>query len=257
MLLLSKEIEFLRNIRVDFTTLYVEDNEEIRLQTANILSSFLPKVISAADGLEGITVYKQYKDSNNFKDIDLIISDIEMPKQNGLEMLTEIKKINPSISIIIISAYSNTEYFLEAINIGIDGYLLKPYTSDEISSVLFKTIKKQYDANLSDLKNSCNLIDNNLIYIGYGYTYNFVEELLFYKNTPIKLSKKETTFFKVLLDAKGSVVSSYAIECNLWPDTTVNNHSLRALVYRLRSKLNCELIETIPSFGYRLSFDTI
>ena len=72
-----------------------------------------------------------------------------------------------------------TEYFLEAINIGIDNYLLKPYTSDEISSVLFKTIKKQYDANIHDVKNACNLIDNNLIYIGYGYSYNFIENLLF------------------------------------------------------------------------------
>jgi len=255
--LLKKEIEFLKNIRVDFTTLYVEDNEEIRLQTINILNNFLPKVISASNGADGIELYKKYKDSDELKDIDLIISDIEMPKQNGLEMLAQIKEINPTIAIIIISAYSNTEYFLEAINIGIDNYLLKPYTSDEISSVLFKTIKKQYDANIHDVKNACNLIDNNLIYIGYGYSYNFIENLLFYKDSPVKLSKKETTFFKILLEAKGSVVSAYAIECHIWPDTSINNHSLRALVYRLRAKLNCELIETLPSFGYRLSFEII
>ncbi len=84
--------EVLKNIIVEtkkLVLLYVEDDERIAIQTMNILKKFFDNIIYAKDGEEGVNKF-------NESHIDLIISDINMPNLNGLEMLQQIKSINPS-----------------------------------------------------------------------------------------------------------------------------------------------------------------
>ena len=107
-------ISILKNI----TILYAEDEKSLRLITLNILKGFTKKQYVAENGLEGLELFKQ-----NEEEIDLIITDVNMPQMNGLEMIKEIKQINPNIPIIVATAFSNTEYLsLEAIDIGVDKY---------------------------------------------------------------------------------------------------------------------------------------
>ena len=94
-------LNFLKNIDNNFTILFVEDNDTLLMQIINTLQKIFPNIVTAKDGEEGIELYTKYKNSKELQDIDLIISDIEMPKKNGLLMLSEIKDVSPDIPIII------------------------------------------------------------------------------------------------------------------------------------------------------------
>jgi len=137
----------------DITVLYVEDEDALRMVTTNILKGFTKTQYIAEDGLKGLELFKEHQDK-----IDLIISDINMPEMTGLEMSAEIKKINPRMPIIITTAFSNTEYLLEAINMGIDKYVMKPVDIKNlldtmVNSLTYHELKNLYTDNLTGLPN--------------------------------------------------------------------------------------------------------
>jgi diguanylate cyclase (GGDEF)-like protein len=140
------------------TILYVEDEEDIQRTTAEILGKFVKKIILAKDGIEGLELFK-----SNSETIDIIISDVNMPKMDGLEMSKAIKEINHNIPIIITSAYSDTDYLLKSIDIGIDKYVLKPIDIEQlvqkmIYSLHYFQLKDLYTDSLTGLKNRNHLI---------------------------------------------------------------------------------------------------
>ena len=96
--------------------LYVEDDKALLQETSNILEKIFKCVDTARSGAEGLLKFTQ----NHY---DLVITDIEMPDLNGLEMSQKIKEIDPQVPIVVISAYSNSSYLIEAINIGINYYV--------------------------------------------------------------------------------------------------------------------------------------
>ncbi len=126
----EKIIEKTKQLRV----LFVEDNEEARKTIANLLKRFFINLKTATNGKEGLEKFKSEK-------FDLVITDINMPEMNGLDMLREIKKIDNNVYSIVVTAYNETEYFLDAIKIGVDGFILKPIDLEQIISVLEKIIK--------------------------------------------------------------------------------------------------------------------
>ncbi|MFK2823079.1 EAL domain-containing response regulator [Arcobacter sp. YIC-80] len=142
-------ISILKNI----TILYAEDEKDLRDVTHQILKGFTKKQYLAQDGQEGLELFKKNQD-----EIDLIITDVNMPNMNGLEMVKEIKKINMNIPIIVATAFSNKEYLLEAIDIGVDKYVLKPIDVAKLlqvmsQSLLYHELKDLYIDKLTNLPN--------------------------------------------------------------------------------------------------------
>jgi len=109
--------------------LYVEDDKALLEETTTILQKIFKSVDTARSGAEGLLKFTQNR-------YDFVITDIEMPELNGLEMSEQIKEINPNMPIVIISAYSNSSYLIEAINIGINYYVLKPILLPQLLSTL-------------------------------------------------------------------------------------------------------------------------
>jgi YesN/AraC family two-component response regulator len=99
--------------------LYVEDDETIQMVFSNILKKFIKHLYIAKNGKEGLEKFKQ-------KNPDLIITDIQMPKMNGIEMIKNIRDENKTIPIIITTAFNDINYAIEAIKLGVDGFFLKP-----------------------------------------------------------------------------------------------------------------------------------
>ncbi len=142
-------ISILKNI----TILYAEDEKDLREVTHQILKGFTKKQFVAKNGQEGLDLFKEHEN-----EIDLIITDVNMPVLNGLEMVKEIKKINLNIPIIVATAFSNKEYLLEAIDIGIDKYVLKPIDIAKLlqvmsQSLLYHELKELYIDTLTNLPN--------------------------------------------------------------------------------------------------------
>jgi len=115
--------------------LYVEDNKDAREMTTMILEDFFDTIIVAVDGSDG---YKKFHENT----IDLVITDINMPKMNGLEMCKEIRKIDNNIPLIILSAHNEDNFFIDSISNGISGYLLKPIDVDLLTTLISRIIQK-------------------------------------------------------------------------------------------------------------------
>lgn len=120
----------------NITILYVEDQEEIKNFTCEILKSFVKEVIPASNGEEGLELYKINKDK-----IDIVISDINMPKLNGLEMYEQMLKIKKNIPVIITSAHTDTNFYQKALNLGISSYTLKPIDLYDMVNNIIKLLE--------------------------------------------------------------------------------------------------------------------
>ena len=118
---------FTKSLRV----LLVEDNDAARKAMTDLLNNFFDNIITAEDGAVGLQKFK----SGNF---DLIVTDINMPNMNGLEMIKEMRKHNATIPIIILTAFQEPKYLLESIKYSIDAYIVKPINLEELQ----KTINK-------------------------------------------------------------------------------------------------------------------
>ena len=119
--------EFLQTL----TVLYVEDDDSIRTSLSNIFKKVFAEVIICNDGEEGINQFKYYTEEKNAK-INLIVSDINMPNKNGIEMVQEIRELNQDIPIIFTTAHGESDYLLEAIKLKISYYALKPINTSEL-----------------------------------------------------------------------------------------------------------------------------
>ena len=115
--------------------LYVEDNKETRESTLEMLQRFFHYVKTAENGLEGVKIFQE-------EEFDLLLTDINMPIMNGLEMIQKIKKIKPSLSVLVLSAHNEINYFLESIKLGVDGYILKPVNIRQLMDTLKKVVEK-------------------------------------------------------------------------------------------------------------------
>lgn len=114
---------------LDSSILYIEDDVITREQFSRFLTSQCKILYTASNGEEGLELFKQHEP-------DIIITDIEMPKLDGLKMAKEIRKLSLSTQIIIISAYKKSEYLLEAVNLQLTQYLIKPLSLRKITDAL-------------------------------------------------------------------------------------------------------------------------
>ena len=113
----------------------MEDEEELRETMSQYLSKLFKKVFTCKDGQEGIEAFKN-------EIYDVVITDLQMPKLDGLTMIKTIKAINPNQEIIVTSAYTETSYFMECIRQGVSGYIIKPINFDQLNGELYKLLSK-------------------------------------------------------------------------------------------------------------------
>ncbi len=128
-------IKKLKKISKSFKVLYVEDEEDLRESVVVYLRKFFKEVVSAKDGEEGLEKYR-------FGDFDIVITDIQMPNMDGIEMAKKIKELNYQQEILIISAYKGVEYFSESIKVGVSGYIIKPINYMQMNQELYKIVDK-------------------------------------------------------------------------------------------------------------------
>ena len=148
----NEKLQMLIESNKDLTVLYVEDSDVVRESTFGMLEEFFSNVDCARDGEEGLYKYnKHYQD--NFHYYDIVITDINMPKMNGIEMSQSILTLNEDQMILVISAHNESDYLLKLINMGISNFILKPIEITKFQKMIFriltslenkKMLKEQY-----------------------------------------------------------------------------------------------------------------
>jgi len=215
----------------NLTILYVEDDTIIRENAISYLENYFKMVFEAQDGEEGFEIYEEERP-------DIIISDIEMPKLDGLELARKIRKKDKTTPIIIATAFTDTSYLLQAVELQLIKYMTKPISSKKLKEAL----------NL--VREHLNL--NNIIRLDDTSSYDKLNQTLFITSTLIDLTHRELQLFDLLARNHHRVVNYEEIEHAVWYEEVMSKDALRALVRTLRMKLQGDYIENISGFGYRL-----
>ena len=119
----------------NITVLYVEDEENIRTAISGLLGPLFKDLLLAENGEEGVSLFEE-----NQENIDLIITDINMPKLNGLDMLAKIKEISPFVPMLITTAHNDVSFLHKAIEVGVTGYVNKPIDIRKLLEIVKKNI---------------------------------------------------------------------------------------------------------------------
>lgn len=219
----------MKNLKV----LIVEDEIDLANLIKSSIKELFFKVVIAKDGLEAIKKFDSFKP-------DIIISDIMMPNLNGLEMSKKIKERYSETPIVILSAHSHKEMLLEAIDLGISKYFIKPFDIEEFIEYL-KELSKKINKN-----KSIKLKDN--------FVFDFNNLSLYQNDILVNLTKRERQFLALLIENKNSYVTTFDIKKTLWENEIVSDERLRTFIKRLRAKTSKELIENVSSCGYMVLF---
>ncbi len=128
--------QYTKNLRL----LYVEDEKSVRDESAELLSHFFKSVTICEDGLEALAYYKSVYYEKNLK-FDIVLTDILMPRLNGIDLIKEILTINPKQPICVVSAQDDVSNLIEIINLGINNFILKPLQQKQFVEIFYKMVR--------------------------------------------------------------------------------------------------------------------
>lgn len=215
------------------SVLLVEDDENTRFAIAQSLQIYCKNIKVAKDGLEGFDMF--FKDS-----FDIVITDINLPNLNGLEMLNEIKKRTGHIESIIITSYDTSENIIASIKIGAYNYLRKPFKIEELQTTILLATK-----NLCDEK----------IYLKNIYEYDLGTKILYKNGAVVPFTKIQSKLFYLLISNINKPVSYEMIENFVWNDKFMSTEALRMAIKKIRLKTQNNIIENISGIGYIIKQD--
>lgn len=129
----------------DLTILYAEDENGIQQKVSQVLELYVNNVITASDGEELLELYKQYKPS-------ILLIDINMPNKDGLTALKEIRQEDINTPVIVMTAHTEKEYLMNAVELHITKYLVKPFNKKAVLEALDACINLLIQKNDSIIK---------------------------------------------------------------------------------------------------------
>ncbi len=225
--------------------LLVEDEELARKTLAFYLNTIFDEVVVACDGADALEIIKKSFDKK--ENFDLIITDLNMPNVNGMQMIDEILKLIPNQRFIIVSAHKNEEDLLKLINLRVSGYFVKPLNIDNMMEML----QKAKEEVLLDKQPKIQEKTNKLLKLNNSYTFDLETNKLYNKGIIVKLSKKESEVLEILIENLGVLISVDKFKELIWNDITINDSSFRTVMKRLKDKIkDDDFIISHKGYGY-------
>jgi DNA-binding response OmpR family regulator len=217
----------------DISILIAEDEEKLLRSMVEYLQLFFTNVYATGDGK---SAYARYKSDHP----DIIIADIHMPHMDGLTLIKKIRETDRETKIIITTAHSDKEKLLQAIELNLVKYLIKPVQSDILKSLLFTLVEE-----IRDTHTSIPLIE--------GYRWDRTKKRLFHENREIELKQRERKVIDLLISKAEQTVSSIDIYNHLYedqPERDFSSDAVTSLIKRLRQKLPKGTLKSIYGVGY-------
>ncbi len=214
-----------------YSILCVEDEDGIRKRVVNTLKYYFNDVLEASNGRDGYDLYCEHKP-------DIILSDIEMPSRNGIEMVRKVRENDLKTIIIMVTAYSKEEYLLDLINLNINHYILKPVNSENLLNGITKSLGDKLTKKIK---------------FSHNCYFDVKRNELFFNEEIINLRKRDKEFLLLLYKNKEQVLSYEQIDEYIWNDRTMSMSALKTFIKELRKKLPLDLIQNVPQVGYKLN----
>ena len=224
-------------MKKNITILYVDDNDFIREEAVEYLSLLYTNVLEAKNGEEALKIYSRSKPN-------IIITDIEMPIINGLQMVKSIRRKDKQTPIIIVTAFMNPEYLLEAIELRLVKYILKPMTNHKLDIAL-------------SLAHECleEEVDNCIVELSSNSFYDKLNRTLVINKEVIELTHNEIMLLTLLLKNSNVITTYREIKNKIWNYEENYRDSLRSLIRSLRYKLGTIIIKNISGIGYKINIE--
>lgn len=218
--------------------LYIEDEEIIKENIKKTLTLFCENIFDASNIEDAKIILQKYR-------IDIVITDINLPNINGIEFIKEFRKIDKKIPILILSAYTDKNYLLEAIKLKLTDYLTKPIDFKSLQLALYKCVDE--------------ILENSRYVISFknSIEFNVLHKKLFCKNNneEMLLTSKELMLLEYLVKHSNRIVSIDELKNYIWEDELESTDSaLKNLLNKIRKKIGKDSILNISGVGYRLDY---
>ena len=219
-----------------YSVLFIEDEVEIRDNYTRYLKRRFTHVYEASDGESGYELYKSKKP-------EIIILDINLPKMSGLELLRKIRLNDEKTKVIMLTAFSDTKSLLDAVELKLVKYLIKPVTRSELKSALETAV---------DEFNNFDVISKRSIDLNEGYTYDCKEGIVLLNGLEINFTKKEKLIVRLLFTSPNTIFSYDDIIMQVWDDYEGDKISpLKTMIKNIRKKLPQDTIKNVFGVGYK------
>jgi len=220
--------------------LIVEDETIVALDIKNALTQLDYHVTNIAINYDD-AIQSVKEDEPNIILMDISLSE----SKDGIETAIAIQKIK-NIPILYLTAFSDDDTIDRAVKTNPIGYLIKPFKREELKSTIHLGLYKLEQSNNEK-------INHEYKHIGDNYYYDLKAKKLYYKQKYIKLGDKESLLLNLLItNPSENYIPFSDLECQIWPNELVSNSALRTLLYRLRTKMNPDLIESVPYLGCKM-----
>ena len=212
--------------------LIVEDEDMIREGISDYLTDCGYETIQAADGLEALEQFSNHQ-------VALVLLDIQMPKLNGLEVLSEIRKSSP-VPVLMLTAFQDEEYKMSAFAALADGYLEKPFSLSLLKVRVDAIFKRYYDVSRI---------------FTYGDTQvDFDSYSAKVAGQEVAVNAKELEILNYLVKNEGRALTRSQIIDAVWKmtDEVPFDRVIDVYIKELRKKLDLDCILTVRNVGYKL-----
>lgn len=216
--------------------LYVDSNLKIRKQHTLFMRENGLKVLEAEDIVQAHSLYQKHK-------VDIIVMDIIFPNENGLELIRHLRNQEFLTPVIITTSVSDQNSLLDAINLNITRYLIKPFLKDELIDVLKFIIKKLL---------VCHTVNFSNLHEGYYYD-ALNKAICHFDGAVATLSTKEYRLIELLLSNREKTIPYSVIETTLWQGLDMSMDALRTLVRGIRKKSYPSIISNQNGIGYKIT----
>lgn len=213
--------------------LYVEDDIEIRNNLRFYLNSIFDEVLEVSDGEDALKIYKE-------ESPDIILLDINIPKINGIEVARKIRENDKNVLIIVTTAHDDKEILLNAIELNLTKYLLKPISRHILKDTLSKALNEIKELELIPLVNN--------------YIWNKNTLTLIHEDKVIKLTNNEVKLLKEYCTKTKHIFSNEDIFFTIYNDSEYNENKIRMFLKRFRKNTNHDLLINIYGVGYKFNY---
>jgi len=213
--------------------LYVEDDPLIRERIHDVLTTLFGDIAMASDGQEALELFLTHT-------FHIVITDIEMPKMNGFELIEQIRTHDRHIPIIITTAYINESYLLKAIPLRLIEFIPKPFS--------FESLRKALLSALEHLKEEGQLHTP----LSKSLSYDRIRKVLIEGESITRLTKREIALLELLLKNRRALITPEQISLEVYNTQTATTDAIRNLIFRLRKKVGKEMLITVKDEGFFL-----
>jgi len=227
----------MRELLQNYTILYVEDESGIRESLSEYLQEFFREVYVAANGLEGL---KQYQTRHP----DALLLDIDLPGMDGLSLARAVREHDRKTSIIMLTAFADQKKLLEATELGLLKYLVKPIDPRQFSETLDKLAQELEEH------------QKPKVWLGTSHSWCPEDRQLHERGIRVDLTEKECRALMLLVSHRHQDVTFEELMVHVWDDAfdrDISFNSVKNIISSLRKKLPPDTIQNVYGKGYILS----